>query len=234
MNMRLLEMPSKTLLSSLVKGMPRSPAVFKGAAWAMVGEDAVSRVRRAAGVVLRPRLGENIVSEQSNEWSREAVDIGDVLEKRNFGQARLEIEAEDAQRLRATFGDAAVDFETSAIFVTSQSLRTPLHSDPQDGLLAHIFGTKRVLLVHPEDSDRSRKVLEKLLELRRVSGDHETISKSAALKDMRCFAFDLNEGDALFLPKRWLHDIHSITPTISFAVRFFIEEKNRRKRRRTK
>ena len=42
---------------------------------------------------------------------------------------------------------------------------------------------------------------------------------------------DLDVGDALFVPSRWLHDVESATATVSLAARLPVPKRRRRKRR---
>ena len=55
------------------------------------------------------------------------------------------------------------DVDASAVFLTSQGLRTPLHSDPEASILVHVQGKKRVLAIPPSQSDASPKRLAELL-----------------------------------------------------------------------
>lgn len=173
------------------------------------------------GKVLRPKTTrDNIVSAEFEKWSRQGVKASALLADEIRGQARLDIRPH-AGHFDMPEGLRWWDSE-SAIFVTSSGLRTPLHSDPYDGILAHVSGRKRFVFVHPEDSDRNLAKLKRLLGLRRTSGSIPDIyeERNTLLRSMRCFQGDLEPGDALFIPSRWLHDFESLDPTISLAVRF--------------
>ena len=188
----------------------REPVLVRGF-WDNDLSAIAERVEQDVGVILRPRRNENIVSGLRNPWSKNPVAMRQVLRRQRFGQGRLDL-YEDLNREN-------VNFEKSAIFVTSSHLRTPLHSDPEDSILAHVAGVKRILVVHPGDSDPCPDRLQQLLKLRYRSGTHDDLLPDLA--DLRCFHVDLTPGDALFLPRRWLHDVESRTATISLALRFF-------------
>mmetsp|Transcript_23459 Transcript_23459/g.28210 ORF Transcript_23459/g.28210 Transcript_23459/m.28210 type:complete len:230 (+) Transcript_23459:81-770(+) len=178
-------------------------------------EHLVQRVWNSKGRFLQPSLGQNIVSAQMNAWSDEFIPIAS-LQSELYGQARLDIEP-----FIHIKNELPICFEDSAVFVTSQHLRTPLHSDERHALLLHVAGRKRVVIIDPETSDRFPSRLRMLLRLRSISGTQDDLyqADNYLLRDMRFYSFDLHPGDVLFLPKRWLHDIESLSNTISFALR---------------
>lgn len=184
-----------------------------------VGAIRNSVVKSGRGVILRPKRRSNIVSGQFERWSRKAVPASALLGGGVIGQARLDV---DVGMARLPDGLRLLEQE-SCIFVTSKGLRTPLHSDPSDGMLVHVAGRKRFVFVHPSDSDADPKLLQDLLSLRRKSGsvDHlYSVDPPEALRNMRCFVGDLRPGDVVFVPRRWLHDFESMDATISLAFRF--------------
>ena len=48
------------------------------------------------------------------------------------------------------------------------------------------------------------------------------LSGSSALGAVDLISVELDEGDALFLPARWLHDVESATGTVSLAARLLL------------
>lgn len=198
-----------------------APVLVPQGAASLVSIAAVRRRiwQHGAGVVLRPRRGANIVSAEYEKWSRRRVAAAALLEGRVRGQARLDLPLDAIEMPRGL----RVAEDASAVFVTSRGLRTPLHSDPHDGLLAHIVGRKRFVFIHPSDSDVDPERLRRLLGLRRASGtvtDLYHTNHHADLAAMRCFVGDLEPGDLLYVPRRWLHDFESIDASISLAIRF--------------
>lgn len=101
-------------------------------------------------------------------------------------------------------------------------------------MLAHLSGVKRAVLIAPNVSDASQELLDELLKYRDTSGSIEELYLSnnnpppddgsviLASKDVEKYLVELNPGDLLYLPKRWLHDIESTTDTVSLAIRFAI------------
>lgn len=181
--------------------------------------------------VLVPRRSENTVSFARNKWTRRLHTPAKLLRSHGVrllkGQARLDLspsfEAETMMP-RTLLGGHKVNAKDSAIFVTSKGLRTPLHSDERHAVLLHVAGEKNFVVVPSADSDVDPHLLRTLLTLRDTPGLHADLygdePPNHAARQVRRFQGSLAPGDALFLPQRWLHDIESLTPTISISLRF--------------
>ena len=63
------------------------------------------------------------------------------------GQARLDVPVAALRVVEGAFG-VRCDVDASAVFVTSQGLRTPLHSDPKASLTVYVSGPRGVS-AHP-------------------------------------------------------------------------------------
>ena len=169
-----------------------------------------------------PARGENIVSGERNKWRPRRRSYAEQLLLDARGQARLDVSIEALRVVEGAFG-VRCDVDASAVFVTSQGLRTPLHSDPEASILIHVSGKKRVLAIPPSQSDACPKRLAELLRLRTTPGPQRRLylgdDAPAALGAVDLISVELDEGDALFLPARWLHDVESATGTVSLAAR---------------
>jgi len=181
--------------------------------------------------ILKPLRGENTVSYARNKWTRRLHEprrllIGQGAEGSVRGQARLDLEPcfQPDQMPPQLLGGHELNVSDSAIFVTSEGLRTGLHSDERHGMLLQLSGRKNFVLIPPEDSDADPRTLRKLLQLRGTSGKHDKLygeqSRNVALRKVRLLYGTLETGDALFIPQRWLHDIESVESTISISLRF--------------
>ena len=171
---------------------------------------------------LVPARGENIVSGERNKWRPRRRSYAKQLLLDARGQARLDVPVAALRVVEGAFG-VRCDGDASAVFVTSQGLRTPLHSDPEASILIHVHGKKRVLAIPPSQSDACPKRLAELLKLRTTPGAQRRLylgdDASSALGAVDLISVELDEGDALFLPARWLHDVESATGTVSLAAR---------------
>ena len=180
----------------------------------------MSKARGAPWLV--PARGENIVSGERNKWRPRRRSYAKQLLLDARGQARLDVSVEALRVVEGAFG-VRCDGDASAIFVTSPGLRTPLHSDPEASILVHVQGKKRVLAIPPSQSDACPKRLAALLKLRTTPGAQRRLylgdDAPAALGAVDLISVELDEGDALFLPARWLHDVESATGTVSLAAR---------------
>ncbi|KAJ1461981.1 hypothetical protein M885DRAFT_506016 [Pelagophyceae sp. CCMP2097] len=178
--------------------------------------------RDAAALALRPAAGTNLVSSQSTPRRQRAFACAELLGGARAGQVRLDVPPVfDATQLGLPF---ALADEDCAFFVTSAGLRTPLHSDERHGLLLHLSGAKNFVIFEPADSDADHETLRTLLDLRKAPGDHETLygagRTNAALETVPFHSGTLEPGDALLLPQRWLHDLESVTATVSLSLRW--------------
>ena len=180
----------------------------------------MSKARGAPWLV--PARGENIVSGERNKWRPRRRSFTKQLLLDARGQARLDVPVAALRVVEGAFG-VRCDVDASAVFVTSQGLRTPLHSDPEASILIHVSGRKRVLAIPPSQSDACPKRLAELLKLRTTPGSHHQLylgdDASSALGAVDLISVELDAGDALFLPARWLHDVESATGTVSLAAR---------------
>ena len=202
----------------LVKGVLDSVACARVAR--AVSEDRPARF-------LEPFPGENIISYARNKWTEESRRPAVLLKDDAFGQTRIDLKPSfEPSRvpMRRLLGGFRLNARASMIFVTSGGMRTPLHSDERHGVLLHIHGAKNFVVIPAHDSDADAGTLRELLTLRDTSGCHAELYGEPpcndSLRKVRRLQGELDPGDALFIPQRWLHDIESATPTISVSLRF--------------
>ncbi len=94
----------------------------------------------------------------------------------------------------------------SVVFITSKGLRTSLHSDVDHSMLLHVGGRKRVVVIHPDDSDRNEKKLKHLLTYRGKSGSIQSLyidSNDMVIKSTPMMIDYIQPGDLLYIPKRY-------------------------------
>jgi len=117
----------------------------------------------------------------------------------------------------------------SAVFVTSSWSRTALHQDDYDNVLLHLQGTKSVVLIDPvwiaTHSDLLGSLFTQPGSHAALYHHHHHHPASASAEGHRVqqlprFEIELAPGDLLYIPRGWLHDVESRTPTVSAALRF--------------
>mmetsp|Transcript_20406 Transcript_20406/g.40133 ORF Transcript_20406/g.40133 Transcript_20406/m.40133 type:complete len:271 (-) Transcript_20406:1658-2470(-) len=181
---------------------------------------------------------ENFISQWKS--AKKSLKVADALKAVDKDRMRMQLRLDPAlfwrvhERLPDFFYESQdsheafqVAFENSFVWVTTPGLRTSLHSDEDAGILFHLSGHKRVVLIPPSSSDRDPELLEQLMRYRWKAGSIEDLYTDEMEPKVDLIHVDLNPGDALYIPKRWLHDIESIDTTVSLAVRFYLKsEKN--------
>lgn len=143
------------------------------------------------------------------------------------GQARCEpsffIASEQVPRL-LQHRQVKIAADNSVVFVTAKGLRTALHSDVDHSLLLHLGGRKQFVIINPTDSDRDPVKLKHLMTYRERSGTIQSLyldgMDDPIMKAVPKMMDFLNPGEVLYIPKRWLHDVESLEPSISIGVRF--------------
>ncbi|KAL3288978.1 hypothetical protein HHI36_003421 [Cryptolaemus montrouzieri] len=95
-----------------------------------------------------------------------------------------------------------------------------LHYDPKHNLLAQIYGTKQVLLFAPSDTQFLYPYEETLLRnTSQVDPMMPNLELYPNFKKAKMYKCLLNEGEVLYIPKKWWH--HVIALDRSFSVSFW-------------
>ncbi len=120
--------------------------------------------------------------------------------------------------------DRQPDRQASGIWIGSTGVVTPLHHDAWTGLLFQLSGTKRVLMFAPSDrpnlyfnSPFAATQRWSRLPGRSDEADLETFPR---FRRTRRFEGRLEQGDVLFIPPFWSHEIEALEPNISIPFRF--------------
>lgn len=190
------------------------PVLVKGAVDASVVAAVVAAVAAERGRPLAPFAGENIASQERNGVGAETA-ARDLLAGESPG-GQLRVSAPDvavaaAARLLAGSG-RDLHLGDSLTFCNSAGMRTPMHLDARDGLLLHCLGAKRALLAPPDAADA-------VAHLRFAAGPQDDAVLRNCPRGLALVSARLDVGDALFLPRRWFHDVESETATVSVSVR---------------
>ncbi|XP_063974912.1 bifunctional peptidase and arginyl-hydroxylase JMJD5 isoform X2 [Diachasmimorpha longicaudata] len=95
---------------------------------------------------------------------------------------------------------------------------SPLHYDPKNNLLCQVFGCKRVILYHPNDTKNLYPYDTRLLcntsQVDPTNPDYDNFPNFRNSQGTMCY---LNEGEMLFIPPGWWHHVVSLTPCFSIS-----------------
>lgn len=186
----------------------RAPLLLRGCVPRRTVEAWKLAMLDARGPPLVPFAGETTVSNERNNTGPPTT-ARRLYAGATTGQLRTD--APDVAGLAVLGGleDEGVGVRRTVAFATSARLRTPMHSDAEDGLLVHVDGVKRFALAPPSSYAA-------LARFGTTSGAHDALFRGSDA----VVTGELRPGDALYLPRRWLHDVESETPTLSIALRF--------------
>jgi len=96
---------------------------------------------------------------------------------------------------------------------------TPLHHDLTNNLLVQIVGSKRIVLISPDEVTQlynNHHVFSQILDVEKVD-----LTRFPATANLRVMRFDLMPGEALFIPIGWWHQVTSNDFSVSITYTNF-------------
>ncbi|XP_076239959.1 jumonji C domain-containing protein 5 isoform X2 [Calliopsis andreniformis] len=97
---------------------------------------------------------------------------------------------------------------------------SPLHFDPKNNFLCQVFGYKRVILYHPEDTaylyPYDTRLLNNTAQVDPLNPDYKKWPNFTKAKGWMCY---LKPGNMLYIPPKWWHHVTALTP--SFSISFW-------------
>jgi lysine-specific demethylase 8 len=107
---------------------------------------------------------------------------------------------------------------SSSVWIGPATARTGLHHDLLDNVAVQVIGTKRFYLAPPGSVERHQALAPKYdswARLARVTAA-EVADLQAGVDDpqSRPLVVDLSPGDALYVPRRWWHEVENLTPSL--------------------
>ncbi|XP_073836602.1 jumonji domain containing 5 [Musca autumnalis] len=192
-------------------------------------------ILKLAGIRTVPiEIGSNYATE---EWSQQLMKIKDFL-KRQFSQQKVtpEIEYlaqhelfEQIPQLKNDFfipdycqlGDHKEPIDIKA-WLGPKGTISPMHYDPKHNILCQIFGSKKIILASPKDSENLYPHEgEMLSNTAQIDAAHPDLEKYPLLSKVTFYHLILQPGDCLYMPPKWWHYVESESP--SFSVSFWWE-----------
>jgi len=127
-------------------------------------------------------------------------------------------------RTPACLGAGAEPFRR--LWISSPGCVTPLHYDLSNGLLCQVRGTKQVWLFDPAQLDRlyprgpqfpGLDNFERQTQVDIHHPDYEAFPEFRRAAALEC---RLRQGDTLFIPSNWWHEVETLEPSISVQLAF--------------
>lgn len=116
------------------------------------------------------------------------------------------------------------EFNTGGkLWIGKKDSRTPLHKDKPENLALQIYGKKKWIVYDSKDKNKlCYKKSNNVLEWSKFSiFDYDTCPSAKKLTPIEII---LEQGDLLYLPKQWSHDVTNITDSI--MINFWYENSN--------
>ncbi|KAH8317183.1 hypothetical protein KR074_000694 [Drosophila pseudoananassae] len=175
----------------------------------------------------------------SDEWSQQLVKVRDFLQ-RQFGSERGSQEIEYLaqhelfSQIPALKKDISIpdyctisrDDPPGAVDIKAwlgpAGTISPMHYDPKHNLLCQVFGSKKIILAAPEDTEKLYPHDSEFLgNTSQVDAANPDFEKYPLLKEVKFYELLLQAGDCLYMPPKWWHYVRSEAP--SFSVSFWWE-----------
>lgn len=124
----------------------------------------------------------------------------------------------------ACLGSVAEPFRR--LWISTPGCVTPLHYDLSNGFLCQVRGTKKVWLFDPAQFDRlyprgpqfpGLDNFERQTQVDIHHPDYDTFPKFREATALECH---LRQGDTLFIPSNWWHEVETLEPSISVQLAF--------------
>ena len=128
--------------------------------------------------------------------------------------------------LRAPVCLGATPVSSCGLWISSAGCVTPLHYDLSNGLLCQVRGTKQVWLFDPAQRDRlyprggTFPGFDNYERQSRVDIHHPDLAAFPEFRRAAALECALREGDTLFIPSEWWHEVETLEPSLSVQFTF--------------
>lgn len=154
-----------------------------------------------------------------NEW------IHTPAKGRLFAWLTLREMGDVPHALPPKLGSSEIDAAASGMFVSSKGYFTSIHFDWAHGFLTQIHGEKRVTLIAPQasrhlylNSPFSTPIPRYATKLPNHVVD--AIPTFTSLANVHLEQIVLKEGETLYIPPFWWHEVETLEPSASLAIRY--------------
>jgi len=115
---------------------------------------------------------------------------------------------------------------TTSTWISSEGCVTPLHYDLPNTLLCQVRGAKQVWLFDPSHYDRLYlrgarfPGFDNFERQSQVDIHHPDLAAFPEFRNAVALTVTLRQGEALFIPSNWFHEVESLEPSISVGFTF--------------
>jgi hypothetical protein len=115
---------------------------------------------------------------------------------------------------------------TTSTWISSAGCVTPLHYDLPNTLLCQVRGVKQVWLFDPSQYDRlylrgaKFPGFDNFERQSQVDIHHPDLAAFPGFRQAVALTCTLREGEALFIPSNWFHEVETLAPSISVGFTF--------------
>ncbi|XP_013117771.2 bifunctional peptidase and arginyl-hydroxylase JMJD5 isoform X1 [Stomoxys calcitrans] len=174
----------------------------------------------------------------TDEWSQQLMKIKDFL-KRQFPLEDVDpkdVEYLAQHELFEQIPQLKIDFTTPDYCSLGEHIEnvdikawlgpkgtvSPMHYDPKHNILCQVFGSKRIILASPQDTEYLYPhESEFLSNTSQINAAALNMDEYPLLSRAKFYHLKLQPGDCLYLPPKWWHYVESESP--SFSVSFWWE-----------
>lgn len=120
----------------------------------------------------------------------------------------------------------ATPVSTTSTWISSEGCVTPLHYDLPNTLLCQVRGAKQVWLFDPSQYDRLYlrgarfPGFDNFERQSQVDIHHPDFAAFPEFRQAAAVEVTLKEGEALFIPSNWFHEVETLEPSISVGFTF--------------
>lgn len=95
---------------------------------------------------------------------------------------------------------------------------SPMHIDEKHNLLCQVFGSKRIILAAPEETQNLYVFDGDMLKnTSQIDAEHLDYDRFPLLKNVKFYTFTLYKGEMLYIPPKWWHYVRSLAKSFSVS-----------------
>jgi hypothetical protein len=156
------------------------------------------------------------------------IDFGRYLESLRGGKSDYYVLSPIDERLPELLEDVIApepcrqaNWHTTRLWFSGIDTCSPLHRDWPENLYAQVFGRKRFLMVHRNQTRRvyRRPFYSGVPNFSRINTDDVDYERFPLFRDVPRIEFEVAAGELLYIPRMWWHQVRSLE--VSASINFW-------------